>query len=231
MPKKTYRKKYMVGDVVVPGVTTIIKTSLGWGMNALIGWAVKVTKEGKDHRKVMQEAADAGTLAHTLCEHHAKGTLVTPEEYDGYDEKQKQSAINAMNAFLMWLQGSKLNITQSELEVIHRGYMYGGTIDLVLKDDKGDIHICDIKTTNYMLPDHLIQLAAYAYAYEDWQTQTLTQDNTGKVVAAHLLRFGKGEETVFHHTMWNRSALEYGFDAFLSLRDLFDLKPRIEGLL
>lgn len=228
MPKKTYRKKYMVGDAVVPGVTTVIKTSLGWGMNALIGWAVKVTKEGKDHRKVMQEAADAGTLAHTLCEHHAKGTLIGPEEYDGYTDKQKESALNALKAFLAWLEGSKLTIESSEKEVVNASYMYGGTIDLVLRDEKGNVHICDIKTTNYMLPDHLIQLAAYAYAFED---ETRTQDNPPKVVAAHLLRFGKGEETVFHHTMWTRNALEYGFDAFLSLRDLFELKPKIEGML
>jgi CRISPR/Cas system-associated exonuclease Cas4 (RecB family) len=227
MAKKTYKKKYMVDGEVVPGVTTVIKTSLGWGMGALIGWAVKVTKEGKDHRAAMESAADAGTLAHTLVENYCKALVVgegplQEDVYEGYTDEQIKSAKNAFEAFLIWKEGSKLSIVASEMEVICTLGRFGGTIDLVFVDDKNNIHICDIKTTNYLLPDHLIQVAGYGVAYEE---------QTGKpIVAGHLLRFNKGDATTFHHTYWSDEALAIGAEAFANLRNLYDLKKKVEGL-
>jgi hypothetical protein len=228
MAKKTYSKKYMVGDVQVPGVTTVIKTSLGWGMGALIGWAVKVTKEGKDHRATMQSAADAGTLAHTLVERYCNDLLGNPnpditEVMDGYTDEQIASAKNALKAFMAWRDGNKFTIKNSEIEVVSPTDMFGGSIDIVFEDQDGKIHICDVKTTNYLLPDHLIQVAAYAAAYAESHPEL-------EVVAGDLLRFNKGDETTFHHTYWGEKALETGYKAFLSLRELYDLKKKIEGL-
>lgn len=227
MAKKTYNKKYMVGNEQVPGVTTVIKTSLGWGMQALIGWAVKITKEGKDHRAAMESAADAGTLAHTLVERYYNDLLGRPntkigEATQGYTQDQVKSAGNALKAFMAWREGSRLSIVASELEVVNEFHKYGGSIDLVFKDDTGAIHICDVKTTNYLLPDHLIQVAAYGDAY--------ARKYQVPVVAGHLLRFGKGDATTFHHTYWDNTALDLGMQAFLDLRNLYDLKKRIEGL-
>ena len=228
MAKKTYTKKYMVGDTQVPGVTTIIKTSLGWGMQALIGWAVKITKEGKDHRKAMESAADAGTLAHTLVERYCNDLLGVPNEditeaFDGYTEEQVISAKNALKAFMAWREGTKLTIVASELQVVSESDLFGGSIDLVFKDADGKIHICDVKTTNYLLPDHLIQVSAYAAAYAESHPDE-------RVVAGHLLRFNKGDETTFHHTYWSSKAMDAGYEAFLDLRSLYDLKKKIEGL-
>jgi hypothetical protein len=228
MAKKTYKKKYMVGDEQVPGVTTVIKTSLGWGMGALIGWAVKVTKEGKDHRNIMEDAADAGVLAHTLVERYCNDLLHKPNEditeaLDGYSDEQVISAKNALAAFMKWREGNKLEIIHSEIEVVCKTYKYGGSIDLVFKDEEGGIHICDVKTTNYLLPDHLIQVAAYGNAYQE-------QYPMSKVVAAHLLRFNKGPETTFHHTYWSIGAMALGFQAFVNLRELYNLKKRVGDL-
>jgi hypothetical protein len=227
MGKITYKKKYMVLGVQVPGVTTVIKTSLGWGMNALIGWAVKVTKEGKNHREEMQSAADAGTLAHAMVEAYCKGITheeqAEPIDFVSYTDEQQKSAANAYNAFLAWVKDSKLTIVSSETEVVHSSKMYGGTIDIVLQDQQGCLHVCDIKTTNYLLPDHLIQIAAYADALEQIRSE--------KVVAGHLLRFNKGDATAFHHSFWSADAMSYGVQAFDSLLNLYNLKKKIEGLI
>lgn len=225
MAKKKYAKKYMVGKEVVPGVTTIIKGNLGWGTGALIGWAVKVTKEGKDHRTVMQDAADAGTLAHSMVEQYVRKLLNQPfEEFieEGYSKEQIAAASNAFEAFIMWLEGSKLVIVAAEEEVISAEKRYGGTIDLRLKDEFGRVHIADVKTTNYLLPDHLIQVAAYSYAHQE-------QNPNDVIHAGHLLRFSKGMATTFHHTQWSIDALRLGMKAFTNLRELHDIKKEIEG--
>ena len=226
MAKKTYSKKYKVGDEVVPGVTTIIKTSLGWGMHALIAWNVKMVKEGRDPKEVMQSAADSGTLAHTLVERYCKLALDLPIEpgdpYEGYSPDQIKNADNAFRAFIKWKEGSKLSILYAEFEAISAEEKYGGTIDIVFETQQGDIEICDIKTTNYLLPDHLIQVAAYGKAFQEQSGLT--------VIGGHLLRFGKGDATVFHHTAWDDTAMSIGYDAFVHLRRLYDLKKQVEGL-
>jgi hypothetical protein len=220
MAKRTYAKKYKVGEVVVPGVTTVIKTSLGWGMHALIAWSIKQVKEGKDPKQVMQEAADAGTLAHTLVENWAcvqmGNDLAVPNPTDGYSDEQIQAATNAYNSFQMWREGSKLVLKHSELEESCRSGMFGGTIDLVFQDELGSIHIADLKTTNHL------QVAAYTRMYEE---------NHGLVVrAAHMLRFGKSNNAVFHHTSWDQGGIDVGYNSFLHLRALYDAKKIIEGL-
>lgn len=226
MAKRTYSKKYKVGDEVVPGTTTVIKTSLGWGTQALIGWAVKITKEGGDHRKAMESAADAGTLAHALVEAYCKKALGLPVEaidMTAYTAEQVTAANNAFDAFIMWKEGSKLTIVASEEEFVSSSLKYGGSIDLIFQDENGRRHICDVKTTNYLLPDHLIQVAAYAYGY--------SEANMGYPIhAGHLLRFNKGNATTFHHTQWSTEALKLGMEAFKSLRSLYDLKKQIEGV-
>lgn len=228
MAKKTYSKKYKVAEEIVPGVTTIIKTSLGWGMHALIAWNVKMVKEGKDPKEAMQSAADAGTLAHTLIEIWCKAQLGQPvegsaeEACQGYTPEQVKAAMKAVDSFHMWRENNGLTLVASEHESINKFHKYGGTIDLIFKDKLGSIHIVDLKTTNYLLPDHLIQIAAYVESYE--------LENELAVRAGHMLRLGKGDMTVFHHTSWDREAIAVGFKAFKNLLELYHLKKRIESL-
>lgn len=71
MPTQVYRLK---DGTRVPSVTTIISRFKESG--GLVHWAWQLGIDGKDYRKVRDEAADAGTLAHALLECDHKGLAV-----------------------------------------------------------------------------------------------------------------------------------------------------------
>jgi hypothetical protein len=225
MAKKGYTKKYMVDGKKVPGTTTVIGASLGWGKDALIAWAVNLTREGKDHREEMQSAADSGTLAHSMVEQNCRYELnqeVEPIDMFAYSPEEVDAAKNAFDAFQAWREGNKLKVISAEKEVVSKSLLYGGSIDLLFEDENGRVHVADMKTTNHLFPSHLIQVAAYAYALNE-------QDGVA-IAAGHVLRFNKGKHTTFHHTRWSTEGLQEGMKAFKNLRELYDLKKVLEGM-
>jgi hypothetical protein len=218
MPTQIYKT---TNGTIVPGTTTVIGASLGWGKDRLIGWAFKRGKEGhKNLRDEVDAACQAGTLAHAAAEAHIKGLPDPPTKE--IDPAIVKKARRAFEAYMKWVDMTKLKLYGSEIPLVSESLLYGGTLDAV-GEVNGQPALVDFKTSNGTYADHIIQIAAYTWLWEEVKQQELTG-------GVHLLRFGK-EKGNFAHYMYPREAvLEAPFESFKLLRRLFDLRREVEAL-
>jgi len=191
----------------VPGVTTIIGRFKESG--ALLWWAFgqgKAAERGEINNLYdkRDEAADAGTLAHSMVEAHIKGTEV---DISGYPKEIQAMAQQGFENYLTWEQNNRIKIVAQEMELVSEMHGFGGCPDGIGIDAKGLRCIVDWKTSSsgpYV--DWLLQLAAYNIL---WIVNHSDQPITG---GYHLCRFSK-ENADFHHHYW--SELEEAKKQFL----------------
>jgi hypothetical protein len=224
VPTKKYKLK---NGKRVPGVTTIIGASLGWGKEALMYWAWKQGLDGKDFREERDKAADAGTIAHVLASADIKGELLPgPAETD--DEATWASARTAFEAYLEWKEMTKLSLIGSELSYISENHKFGGTIDAIARFGKR-VELIDFKHTNGTHPDHVIQVAAYKHLCEEGIPFDHDGPSSLHISGIHLLRFSKRGD--FHHSYYSAGRMIVPWITFLDLRALYEYKKEIEGML
>lgn len=150
---------------LVPGATTILKVL---DKPALIHWAWSLGIKGEDYRKVRDQAADIGTLAHWMAECHIKG--LEPDLSD-FSKNDIDKAENSFLKFLEWwdkggftavaLQDQSGEVTRGEVALVSEAYKYGGTIDLPAKDRHGEDCLIDFKTSKGIYDEYWFQVAAY----------------------------------------------------------------------
>jgi len=201
----------------VPGVTTVIGGNLGWNKQALMYWANQVGLDGRNHREVSEEAADTGTIAHAMVEAELKG-LDWKELVDikGVTKEQLERAENAYLAWLEWAETVNFELLYSEHLLVSEKYRYGGQIDVAMV--KRTTSIVDLKTSNGVYPDHMIQLAAYGQLWNENHPDNPVQ-------AYYLLRLSK-EDGGFAYHYW--PSLPEPWEAFKLLLGLNDLKKKIK---
>lgn len=207
---------YYVNDKRVPGVTTVIGASLGWNKNQLMYWAFKQGKEGRESLyEKRDEAADAGTLAHLMVEHHIK-KLGIPDEWRKAEPEVKELATQAFESYLAWEEGNRITFTAVELPLTSEAFRYGGTIDAIAELGSKAL-LVDFKTSNDVYVDHRVQLAAYSQ---------LLKENGIDVDGYHLLRFGKDTAEFAHHFY---SDLSREWEVFVLLLRLYELKKALKA--
>lgn len=205
----------------VPGTTTIISNCNLGSMDGLLYWANQLGRDGKSHTEARDKAADAGTACHEMAECYAKQTV-----FDGskYSAEILQKAVGAFDAFKAWADQTQLKIAHSELPLISEAHKYGGTLDCMLVH--GKLALGDYKTSNSIRVGMLCQLAAYA---------NLWRENRAEPIEGgfHLLKFSKPEHVDdpvhFSHHHW--SHLDSAWEAFLHMRELYELNKRLKALL
>jgi hypothetical protein len=215
-PKKGYR----VNGKAVPGVTTIISRFKDSG--GLLYWAFeqgKAAERGEisnlyDRR---DEAAEAGTLAHSLVEAHIHGK---PEpDLSGYPEEISIPALQGYQNYLQWQGDNKIEIMHQEMELVSSEFLFGGCPDAIGRDSRGQICLLDWKTSNAIYQDYLIQLAAYEHL---WNINNPNEIITG---GFHLLRFSKDHADFAHH-YW--SELVEAWEQFKLFRRAYDLDKQLK---
>jgi len=192
----------------LPSVTTVISKFKESG--GLIHWAWDLGMQGIDYRKVRDDAANAGSLVHSLVEAEIRGkSVILPSDID---EETKQKVSNAYNAYSEWRDQTKLKPEHTEVSLTCDCHQTGGTLDTILVQGKRSLG--DWKTSNSIYMDYLIQLAAYKHL---WEVNHPDQPIEG---GFHLLRFSK-ESADFTHHYW--SELDQAWQAFEHMRALYDL--------
>jgi hypothetical protein len=208
---------YFIDGVRIPSVTTILSRFKDSG--GLIHWAWKLGIEGRDYRKVRDQAADAGTIAHEMVDSFIHNRDFDPSKYDSV---LIEIAKPAYSAFLEWAEGCKFTMQETEKQLVSVEYRFGGTRDAILINGKRALG--DWKTSNRIYPEYLMQLGAYAI---------LDRENGGSIDGGyHLLKFSKQEKPDdpirFAHFYW--SQLDLAEEAFLKARSLYDDVKRLEGM-
>lgn len=209
-------QKYIVDGKRVPGTTTIISRFKESG--GLVHWSWQCGIDGIDYRKVRDDAANAGTLAHAMVEATIRGKeFPTPNDYplDTWEKAQ-----SAYSAFDEWTKQTKLKPLETEVALTCRCHMFGGTLDAMLIQDQ--LALGDWKTGNAIYSDYLLQLAAYGHL---WTVNYPDRPITG---GYHLLRFSK-EHGDFSHHYWRN--LDRAWRQFELFREAYDLDKEIKARL
>lgn len=229
----TARYGYKLADgTKVPSVTTILKIK---DPGALLNWAYKTGRahgvlegQGKEAPAGLYDGNDAlpiGTCVHEMCEVFVKGgdpmrhLEETMEKVKTLDPAAfRAQVVSAYSAFEFWCKGTQLEIVDCEVPVLSETHRYGGTLDFIGKLN-GKLVLGDFKTSGGVYPEYLIQLVAYAKAYEEC---TGNKINGGY----HLLRFSKENGDFGHH--FYPSLDDDAWPAFLNLRSLYDLNEKLK---
>ncbi len=202
----------------VPGVTTIIGRFKDSG--GLMWWAFEQGKSAErgeinslyDKR---DEAAEAGTLAHSLVEASIRGEP-TPE-LSHYPPEIVKQATQGYENYLRWADTTKMKVIEQEIPLVSEKYQFGGTPDAIMVND--ELCLGDWKTSNAIYQDHIIQLAAYKIL---WEENYPERPITG---GFHLCRFAK-EHADFAHHFW--AELDEAWEQFKLFRAAYDIDKRLK---
>jgi len=214
-PRQGYKNKQ---GKRVPGVTTIIGRFKDSG--GLLYWACEQGKaiergEISNLYDKRDEAADAGTLAHSLVEAHINGLPLpgVPDNDIGIQAKQ------GFENYLRWAEDNKIQIIKQEMELVSEEYQFGGCPDAMGIDSQDRLCILDWKTSSGLYVDFLLQIAAYVLL---WSENHPDQPITG---GHHLLRFSK-DNADFHHHYWTE--LDDAKRQFILFREAYEIDKRLK---
>lgn len=121
---------------------------------AFAGAAVKLTKEGKDHRAEWKESGERGTRVHGYMENFLLGKPIEMREDEG-------GYVDALEKFLV--EKNPINILPPEFVVVSPKHGYGGRGDMLVKFDD-QVTLCDLKSGKEYAIEHTLQLAAQRFA-------------------------------------------------------------------
>lgn len=178
---QTYRTSY---GTVLPSVTAVIGSNLGWGTDVLAKWHLKMARQNVDPEAVKVRAGYVGTVAHALIQRHVVGELgakgVVPElDQDQWAPAVWRASEVAFGAFLDWLDTTNYAPTWSELQLASDLHMFGGTLDLGCLTPEGKDVFVDFKTSNSIKASHVVQVSAYwelyrqEFGHAPWEVQVL----------------------------------------------------------
>ena len=141
----------------------------------------RIFKTAKEKtNKIKEDAGLVGSVVHGLIEDFLKGKEI-PNQSD-------KAVVNCWNIFLGWWNKQEYKPVEIEKKIYSQKYNYAGTLDLVVKDKKGNLVLIDIKTSNHISFDYYLQLNAYRYAYEEETRQ--------KIKSSYVVRLPKKDGSI-----------------------------------
>lgn len=213
----TPRAGYFLADgTKVPGVTTILGRWKDSG--GLLQWAFKQGQSGA--RSLYEErdkAADIGTLAHAMVECRLTGKdpesalADAPEDY-------RPKARTAYAAFDAWMAQTQAQVISAEEPMVSERYRFGGTPDVVLRMPDGRLALGDVKTSNGIYRDYLMQVAAYGLLWDETHDEKIDG-------GFHIMRFSKDAPDFEHRYFADLSEAAL---LFTTLREAYDLDLRLK---
>ena len=214
MPTQVYKNS---SGKRVPSVTTIIGKSLGWNKDILMRWVYNSMKQGVDPYVKRDEACTVGSLVHDYVEHHIYGTELSMELKSKHTFEDITVAERGLQQFKLQESEYKITWLETEYPLVSDSLNYGGCLDGV--GVMGDVlFLGDIKTSNAIYPDHIIQLAAY---------NNLLREE-GKYIPSEYWIFkikkdiALEDEELVRFIPVSQEAIELGWKEFQYLRQMYD---------
>ena len=113
---------------------------------------------------------------------------------------------------------ANVEIIWTEKHFISRKYKYGGTPDLLVKEN-GKYILIDFKTSSAIYVDNLIQGSAYAHL--------IKENEKIEIDKFFVARFPK-DDSPYEIREFNKTDLKKGFKLFRLLRDAFDEEKQLK---
>ena len=162
--------------------------------------------------EIMEQTREFSNQAHQLIEdwlmyhyrHDRSPDTTVPIQY-----------AHIMEGFQMWMRDNALTVVATELMVWHSFHEYAGTIDLVVRDQAGDLGIIDLKTGG-IYNEAAMQLAAYAKALRH-----LTDEKVEQAWVLQLPRERSDTDTNEEfYQFYKLDKLPHWFDGFKAAKEL-----------
>jgi len=205
--------RYKLSDgTPIPGVTTVIRDSLGWNKQFLIKWANNLGLQGIDSEKYKDEKGNIGTLAHQMIIDYLNGKKTNTDEYS---KEIIDRAENSLLSFFAWEKSNKLEPILLETPLVSEQWQYGGTLDIYTKNN-GVLELIDFKTGVGIYDEHLIQIAAL---------KELLQEHGYQVEKGRILNIPRAENELFMERVILDATIY--FKVFLNCLSLYNLKKEI----
>lgn len=199
----------------VPGVTTITGVL---NKPALVKWANEMGLKGIDTTKYVDETAKIGTLSHYFVEcelmSQITGQKIKPD-LSTYTEDQIDAGQNGAIRFFDWQERLGFNPIASEMKLVSKKFMFGGTIDAYGTIHNGKKILMDLKTSKGIFPEMKTQVAG-GYAL-------LLEENNYEVDEIHIIRVGRSEEEGFDDCYITPYEVVNHRRRFILCRELYDL--------
>ena len=154
--KKAHQIYKLANGTVVPGASTISK--IGESQDFLTAWAHKRGLAGEDYRKITDEAAGIGSVAHFLVTCHFKGDSA---DLSDFSQVEIQGGSALFDRFKdMWAEQG-LDFIVNELELVSETYRYGGTLDIIGRNQNSELVLVDVKSSPRLYGHFYRQIAGY----------------------------------------------------------------------
>ena len=208
--------RYKLKDgTIVPGVTTITGTGLGWNTQALIRWANRMGLEGVDTAKYVDDKAIIGTLGHAMVTDSLQGKKTNT---DDYSKNQIEDAENSALSFFEWAKDKKLEPLLIEEPLVSEIYKFGGTPDIYAKVN-GNYELIDLKTGSGIYDEMMIQITAYKH---------LLVENGYPVDRERILNIPRTKDEAFLEKLISTRQQTIGWKIFLNCLENYQLKKGLK---
>ena len=212
---KCHTRYRLRSGAIVPSVTTIIDSCLGFNKRALIAWARREALAGNDPDLILLDTGSSGTCTHKLIEAHILGQ--SPQLGD-FTQAQVDAGNRGLSSFVSWEKSNPLEYVHVEKVVISEKLKYGGTIDLV-GSSGGKLILIDLKTSKAVYLEMIVQVAAYGKAFEEQEGQAID--------GYEILQLRDG----FQHHRLSPEKVATAWEVFLHCRALYVLQKKMKGFI
>jgi hypothetical protein len=189
-----HQKYFLQDGSEVVGASTIAK--LGDSPEPLIYWAWKQGKDGKSYKRTRDAAADAGAVGHFMVDCYLRGNDPDLREFDVRDIDKAE---NVFLSFLSFWQSENMQHLAIEEQLVSETHRFGGTIDLVARDENDRIVLLDWKSSKGVYDGHRRQLGGYEILWNE--------NKDKKIERRAIIRIGRDEDDLFDaHWISNEEA-------------------------
>lgn len=187
----------------------------------------------KQHAVKLKEASNIGSQVHEWVESHIRG--------EDPEMPEHPNVITGVTSFLEWEQKNGVKYLSVERIVYSRKHDYVGILDLEVMFRDGKRYLVDIKTSNGIYNDYMMQTAGYVKADQEENGSTYegrwivrlskeTEEEHDKRMAAK----GRDEPYKVFEAVYldkDRKALNRDYEAFLAAKALFEWNATSEKAL
>jgi len=217
MSKTKAHIRYKLPDgTIVPGVTTVTGSQIGWNKQVLINWANRIGLQGIDSNKYKDDKADIGTLAHAMVTDWLLGIKTDTSDYS---KNQIEAAENSALSFYEWAKNKRIKPVLVEIPLVSKKHKFGGTPD-IYADINGELELIDLKTGSGIYEEMIIQVAAYG---------ELLTENNHEVGNIRILNIPRTEDEAFMERVISGKQRGIAWKIFLNCLKNYQLRKKMNG--
>lgn len=217
MSKTKAHIRYRTTDgAIVPGVTTITGSQLGWNKQVLINWANRIGLKGVDSNKYKDDKADIGTLGHSMVTDWLLGIKTDTSDYS---KNQIEAAENSALSFYEWAKNKRIKPILVEIPLISEKHKFGGKPDIYAAID-GDLELIDLKTGSGIYEEMIVQVSAYG---------ELLVESGHEVEIIRILNIPRTEDEAFVERVIGKKQREVAWKIFCNCLKNYQLRKKLNG--